>query len=282
MSVRLSPDAKRAAVLEALSEQITGQGRAIWVADLSRDVKAPLMSTATNSPTWSTDGKRLRFGFRDQNGLLRVDERAANGATAPRTVYQEKNVTLVPLDELADGTLLLSSSQLGMARGLFFRKGDGTVTAYLADGADRPQASLSPDGKWIAYSSNESNVFEVIVQSFPDPSRGKWNISTNGGLAPRWRRDGRELYYVDGAQRLIAVDVATTPTFVPGKSTPLFLLPNLQLSTVSTGAYTYDVSPDGRQFLVSLPSAGGTGTAPRVIPLTVMTNWTSLLKGGKN
>jgi serine/threonine protein kinase len=281
MSVRLSPDAKRAAVLELLPEQITGQGRSIWVADLSRDVKAPLMSTAS-SPTWSTDGARLRFGFRDQNGLFRIDERAANGATAPRTVDQDKNASLVPLDELADGTLLLSSSVVGTARGLYVRKADGTVTAYLADGADRPQAALSPDGKWIAYSSNESNVFEVIVQSFPDPSRGKWNISTSGGLAPRWRRDGRELFYVDGAQRLIAVEVATTPTFVPGKSTPLFLLPNLQLSTVSTGSYTYDVSPDGRQFLVSLPSAGGTGTAPRVIPLTVMTNWTSLMKGGKN
>ena len=148
----------------------------------------------------------------------------------------------------------------------------GKPTAYLANEFDYPQASLSHDGRWLAYTSNESGAYEVIVQSFPDPSKGKWPISTRGGTAPRWRRDGRELFYIDTEQRLVAVAINSDRDFVPGNSTPLFLLLFQSLGA----AYGYDVAGDGQTFLV--PTPVGNVTPDSRIPLTVTTNWTSLLK----
>jgi hypothetical protein len=118
----------------------------------------------------------------------------------------------------------------------------------------------------------------VIVQTFPDPSGGKWVISTHGGSAPRWRRDGRELFYVDAEQRLVSVPVTAGSSFVPGRATPLFSLP-VSIQTDSSGAYGYDAAADGQRFLVSLPSDSASAKAP-AIPLTVITNWTMLLKKG--
>jgi Tol biopolymer transport system component len=142
----------------------------------------------------------------------------------------------------------------------------------LANAFDYPQASISPDGKWLAYTSNESGAYEVSVQSFPDPSRGKWPISTKGGNAPRWRRDGRELYFVDTEQRLMAVSINSDRDFRPGNSTPLFLL-----NSLSPGAaFGYDAAADGQTFL--LPMTASNAAQDSRIPLTVTTNWTSLLK----
>jgi hypothetical protein len=107
---------------------------------------------------------------------------------------------------------------------------------------------------------------------FTREAQGKWPISTRGGGSPRWRRDGRELFYVDAEQRLIAVSVTTDRGFVPGRSTPLFLLPFQSLA----GTYSYDVARDGQRFLLASP--GGNVTADSRIPLTVTTNWKSLLK----
>ena len=125
--------------------------------------------------------------------------------------------------------------------------------------------------------SDESGVYQIIVQPFPNPSRGKVQISTNGGFHPRWRRDGKELFYVDPQARLVAVAISASANgdLLPGRSTPLFSLPIS--TTVPVGAaYEYDVAPDGKRFLVSMPVGGSRGEQ-RVIPLTVTTSWTSLL-----
>ena len=274
LAVRLSPDGTRAALLEEAGDRASAPGRALWVADLERGVKAPLTTgRSAVSPSWSADGLRVVFGSRTERGGFAIAEGAASGATAPRTIYEEAGHNIVPLDASADGQQVVFSRGLAGMRTLHaLSRSDGKPSVYLANEFDHPQASLSYDGRWLAYTSNESGAYEIIVQSFPDPSKGKWPISTRGGSSPRWRRDGRELFYLDAEQRLIAVAVETAGGFVPGRSTPLFSVPFQILG----GAYTYDVARDGQKFLVSYPP--GNSTVDSRVPLTVTTNWTSLLK----
>lgn len=206
-----------------------------------------------------------------------MHERVASGATPAKVAYEQAGLNVVPLDESTDGkqvVFALGKPGTGL-RGLhILTRSTGTTTPYLTDEFDHPQASLSPDGKFLAYVSNETSTYQVVVQPFPDPSLGKWFISTNGGLHPRWSRDGRELFYVDTEERVVAVPVTTDGEFVPGKPAPLFTLPLNILVNLFGAAYVYDVAPDRQRFLVSMPS---TGNSQR-LPLTVTTNWTSLLK----
>jgi hypothetical protein len=182
---------------------------------------------------------------------------------------------LIPLDASRDGVLtIFSRGQGGRRRLLIHSRADGTAKPYLTGDSDTPQASLSYDNKWLAYVSNEYGARQIIVQSFPDPSKWRWQISTNGGVDPRWRRDGSELYYVDGDQRLMAVSV--TPGregLVPGKPSLLFTLPRRSPAQLLGSAYGYDAAADGQRFLVSVPL-----NAVQKIPLTVTMNWTALLK----
>jgi hypothetical protein len=152
---------------------------------------------------------------------------------------------------------------------------DGTVTAYLDGNVAGAQAALSPDRAWLAYTSSDVSPPAVVVQTFPDPSGGRWTISSGGGTAPRWRRDGRELFYIDAERRLMSVPVSVSPTFAPGRATPLFRMPD-RIGADRRG-YVYDVAADGQRFLVSLLPEGVSEEA-QVPPVTVLTNWTSLLK----
>ena len=279
--LRLSPDATRVALLEEMSDRSVTRGRSLWVADLARRVKTPLTTTGgrASSPTWSYDGSRVLFGSVDDGVQFAFAERSASGATPLRVRRAETGKQFLPIDESADGARVVFLGGLPGARTLHvLSTTDNTVTTYLPDESDQVHAALSPDGRWLAYAANESGVHQVIVRPFPDPSLGKWQVSTNGGLAPRWRKDGRELFYVDAEQRLVVVAVGVTPTgeFQPGRSTPLFVLPTPQLTTPGA-AYMYDAAPDGQRFLVSMFSGGVSG-AVTLVPLTVTTNWTSLLK----
>jgi len=125
-------------------------------------------------------------------------------------------------------------------------------------------AKLSPDSKWVAYTSNESGQNEVYVQTFPSPG-GKLPISTGGGSRPVWRRDGRELYYIAADGKLMAVEVKTGSKFEAGAPKPLF--------DTRLGNRPFDISPDGRRFLLanSMEDAGHT-------PMTVVVNWTGEVK----
>ena len=272
--LRLSPDETRAVLLEDSSGTQSG-GRSLWIADLARNVKAPLTSSRPAiSPTWSADGARMLFGDRSESGRMVIAERASSGATPATLFHADAAQDAAPFDATSDGKLIVFAMGIPGRRSLHVMPASGgKPTMYLSSEFDYSQASISYDGRWLAYTSNESGVYEVIVQSFPDPSRAKSQISTRGGSSPRWRRDGRELYYVDAEQRLIAVTVSSDRDFVPGSSTPLFLV-NFQAP--GGPAYGYDVARDGQTFILPLPVGGV--TADSRIPLTVTTNWTSLMK----
>jgi dipeptidyl aminopeptidase/acylaminoacyl peptidase len=144
--------------------------------------------------------------------------------------------------------------------------GERRPVRYLAATADQRDARFSPDGRFIAYSSDESSSLQIYVGTFP-PGGGKWQISANGGTRPVWRADGRELYYIGSHAEMMAVPISTSPQFAPGTPVKLFD------SWVRGALAGYDVSRDGQRFLVLAP---GDDFVPT--PATLITNWRALLR----
>jgi eukaryotic-like serine/threonine-protein kinase len=133
------------------------------------------------------------------------------------------------------------------------------------------EARYSPDGRWIAYTSNESGRSEVYV--IPSSGTGgKWQVSNGGGQQPIWRRDGKELFYLSSDERLMSVAITLkTDSVQAGAAVPLFSLASL-VQTLSGLVSPYDVSPDGKRFIVV------TGEQGRTFPINLVTNWTAALQ----
>src|SRR5439155_6426829 len=129
-------------------------------------------------------------------------------------------------------------------------------------------ARFSPDGKWIAYASNETGNWEVYVSPFPDPT-SKWLVSSGGGEEPRWRRDGKELFYLSAERKMMAVPVKLGNSFEAGSPVTLFQA-HPQQPIASPDLVTYDVSSDGQRFLINSKV-----DAPTATPLSVVLNWAS-------
>jgi Tol biopolymer transport system component len=146
----------------------------------------------------------------------------------------------------------------------------GTPVVYLEAPGRQQQAQLSPDGRFVAYGSDQSGTFEIYVQPFPDASQGKWMVSSGGGVEPRWSRDGRELFYFSG-QALMAVSVSLTPTLSLG--TPVKLFDAAIQAGYVNDSHRWQVGPDGQRFLLLVPA--GQQQAP---PLEVIVNWPALLQ----
>jgi eukaryotic-like serine/threonine-protein kinase len=125
----------------------------------------------------------------------------------------------------------------------------GKVTPFLAGKASETNGMISPDGKWVAYASNDSGEWEIYVTTFPG-AQGKWQVSPVGGTEPRWQGDGKEIFYLDPKGMLTPVPVNAGETFSAGAASPLFQIHG-RAPISNTDLYTYDVSKDGRRFLVN-------------------------------
>jgi Tol biopolymer transport system component len=144
-------------------------------------------------------------------------EKSVNGAVPEGVLLQSERGSVVARDWSLDGRwIAFEKFAPGSQRDIWTLPlfGDRKPTPYLTSAFDEALPALAPNGQWLAYVSNESGADQVMVQSFPDPSRGKWQVSTNGGTFPRWRRDGRELHYVGSDSRMMAVSVVTDTNFV--------------------------------------------------------------------
>jgi len=133
--------------------------------------------------------------------------------------------------------------------------------------ATEDQGQFSPDGHWVAYTSTEAGQAEIYVIPFPpSPSRGRWMVSRGGGVMPRWRRDGKELFYISPDSEMMAVQVGTVPVFHAGNPQALFQT-DIVDTGIRTGPQSWDTAPDGKRFLIVTANSGDTSS------LNVVLNW---------
>jgi Tol biopolymer transport system component len=272
-NISLSPDEKNVAF-----HRFEAANADVWVRDLARGVTTRL--TFHPAPDfllgWSPDGRRIMF-FSNRAVDVGFYTKAVSGVGSEDLVIK------------ARGTLPLTSAAGAPVRGEWSR--DGRFLVYTAIGERSgpdlwiaPQfgdkkpvpfvntqftegdGTFSPDGRWIAYVSNESSREEVYVQPFP-ASGGKWQVSASGGAGPQWSREGDELFYETPDRTLMAVPVRSGSTFAPGTPKALFSI------GVTVGRRNYAVAADAQRFLVVRATGDVAGA-----PVTVVLNWTAGLK----
>jgi dipeptidyl aminopeptidase/acylaminoacyl peptidase len=242
----------------------------VWLVDTSRGIPARFTFDPGGDryPLWSADGRRVVF-WSVRSGPSSLYEKSASGAGDEQLLAADAGV---PLSWSPDGRFLLyqrAEPKTGIDLWVLPITGEQKPLAVVQTAMDQPGGEFSPDGRWLAYESNESGRFEVYVQPFPEAG-GKWQMSNAGGTQPRWRRDGKELYYVAPDARLMAVTVAATPdgkTLDPGVPSPLFRTPLASGAGVTAGRPEYAVAPDGRFLMNTVVD----GSAPS--PITVVLNW---------
>ena len=162
---------------------------------------------------------------------------------------------------------------MGFDIGMMSMEGDHARKLLLQEKYIEIQPKISPDGRWIAYTSDASGWSEVYVRSFPDVDRGKWQVSTSGGNSPLWAPNGQELLFLSNENSVMAVAVETGPKFSHGTPKSLFRSSNVLVSL--TSGTPWDISPDGRRFLMLKPVAS-TGAAPAAIgprQINIVLNW---------
>jgi Tol biopolymer transport system component/tRNA A-37 threonylcarbamoyl transferase component Bud32 len=274
---RLSPEEKRLAA--SLVNLKTGSTD-IWLTDLLRGSTSRLSAgPALNAaPVWSPDGARIAFRT-NRGGVIELYQKSALGGGNEEPVLTAEAiraagvnaVQLVPSDWSPDGLQIVytvPNPASGYDLWLLPLASNAKPVRYLSSPADQIHANFSPDSRLIAYGSNETGRYEVYVQTLPKSDR-QWTVSTNGGYEPRWRSDGREIYYLSEDRKLMAVPVGPGPSF--GVPKPLFQ------TRVSVGVDVlrthYVPARDGQRFLVNTEIGD-----PPPNPITVVLNWTAGLK----
>jgi eukaryotic-like serine/threonine-protein kinase len=269
----LSPDGARA-VASRTNPQDTAKAD-LWLFDLSRGSGARRLTLGTGIaefPIWSADGKRIVFTF--GNSVLR--QKLASGEGDEQELVRSNSAGVVQATDWSpDGRFLLYTEVASMTTkwDLWVLPGHNPEpvpfvrTPFVED-----QGRFSPTGRWVAYVSNESGPNEVYVRGFTaDFSSGSAStggsalVSRGGGTAPRWREDGRELFYLAPDGKMMAVEVISQQEFQVGMPTPLFQTP--------PGAIVGDVTADGKRFLLVTPVGPSAS-----VPFTVVLNWTAGLK----
>jgi len=267
----LSPDGKHIAIARG-----PFGNRHIWVVDAAdgtatRITFGPIFD---DMPIWSGDGTQVAFESGRADGGSRLFAKKVSGTGSEELLFDSPTSAKIQ-DWSSDGQFLVYAAQGRQSPSdlwLLPLAGNHRPSPFLQTPFIKTQAQISPDGRWIAYTSNESGTDEVYIQSFPTAGN-KHQASTSGGVQPRWRKDGRELFYLASDQRLMSVPVKLDAAFEAERPVPLFRTRLIPQGSQSLGLPTaYDVSPDGQRFVVTIPPED---LGP---PITVVLNWIAALK----
>jgi serine/threonine protein kinase len=283
----LSPDGKRVAV-----DRIDPTGNHdVWLLDATTGVPTRFtfeyMQGAGGVGAWSRDGGRLAFSRTRSGSVTEIFEKDSSGSGNEHLLLKSptEGAFIHPWDWSPDGRYLLFGvldSKTGAHLWVLPLWADSGVepkpVPYLHTPANEGQAQFSPDGRWIAYTliGGALDRADVYVESFP-AGAGKFQISTGeGGRQPRWRRDGKELFYISTDGKLMAVEVKTEPRFAAGAPKPLFDVRTFPSTGSAGGPFRYDVAPDGKRFLID--SRATSTEDSDSAPITVVLNWPAALK----
>lgn len=270
----LSPNQKLVAVdvFDPRQSQPQGYGTVgvtsdIWIMDARTGAGSQFTfhPAADFDPVWSPDGTRIVFSS-NRRGQLDLYQKRVDGAEPEELLFESTAAKHVQAWS-PDGRFIVFLQYDRLTKEdlwLLPLDGDRTPSPLLRTEFNEEQASISPDGRWFAYTSDESGKAEVYVQRFP-AGTGKWRISAHGGGDPRWRPDGRELFFIGDDRKLMAVTVKPGAVFDYGPPTPLFdtgMTPHW-----GQARNHYDISRDGRRFLFMVPAADD-----RTAPFTIVIN----------
>ncbi len=259
----LSPDQKQLLV----GDRSLDHG--LWMVDLSRGVSTRVVSDGMR-PLWSPDGARIAFSA-DRAGVNSIFIRSANGANE-ETVLLRSGYNKVLNDWSTDGKYILYASLSPETKydlWVLPMFGDRKPRPFLQTPANEGQGQISPDGHWVAYTSNESGSWEVYLQSFPEPG-GKRILSVGGGADPHWRKDGRGLFYLSLDGNLMAVNITLGPSPRIERPRALFRAPVLPVADFFGTQFA--VSADSQRFVI-----GSVERAKKEDQITVLSSWPSLL-----
>ncbi len=262
-NIMLSPNGQ---VVASDTTDPASQNTDVWTYDLQTlGAKRLTFDPALDSlPIWSPDGSRTVFA---SNRELKFDLylKDANGAQEEKIIPQD-GPDRFPTDWSRDGKYVL----YGRGPDLWFLMlPELRATQLLKATSTLKSGRFSPDGKWVAYSSNESGRWEIYVTSFPE-AHGKWQVSNTGGDQPRWRSDGKELFYLSSDSKIMAVPVKTGSNFDSGAPTALFQANPREMFATSE-LFSYDVSGDGQKFLIN------SQLKTELTPMSLVLNWSAKL-----
>jgi serine/threonine-protein kinase len=263
-ALALAPDGKSLAVTVA-----RGAASDIWVKQLPTGPFSRITfgDTVHFRPSWAADGKSLIYMNDQGSGAGQPTMSRADGTGSPRQLLRSK-LQFAQAFETRDGRWMVlrrSFSETGNGDIYAARTGDTTLVPLLTTPAREMSPAVSPDGRWLAYVSDESGQPEVYVRPFPEVATARWQISASGGTLPVWAHNGRELFYLNGRQEMTSLPITPGASFTSGQ--PRVLFPAAQY-ILATNAGAYDVSPDDKRFVLTRAATGGGGTE-----LVVVQNW---------
>jgi Tol biopolymer transport system component len=270
----LSPDGLRVAVDIT---DLKANNLDVWIDDVNRGTSTRFTFDPAEETDgiWSRDGKMIVYrSIANGSG---VNVKGADGLQPEKNLVKVANALpvlnadsydLIPNTWTPDDKQILCALQTSTkdSRGsvlVLVPASGGKLKQFLPSDSSKTNAQISPDGKWVAYASNESGEWEIYVTTFPSAA-GKWQVSRGGGIEPRWRGDGKEIYYIGPTETLMAVPLETSATFSSGGPVPLFQIRG-RAPISSTDLFTYDVTKDGQRFLVNQYLK-----PERVTPLTIV------------
>jgi Tol biopolymer transport system component len=265
----LSPDGKRVAVIKGDLDKETQD---LWVLDAATGQGIQITNTQprepASTPVWSPDGSQVAY-VRLSEGFPALYRKASTGAGAEELLYRH-TAPMDLTDWSADGRYLLLHGMLtSLARialaSVDLQQSDRTPVKYVENAGSVAHGQFSPDGKFVAYASNVSDRSEIYLQRFPATS-DRWQLSVDGGAQPRWRRDGRELYFVGADGTMMAVPIALDRPNPGGTPVRLFasgIVP--ENFFYYGGAAQYAVSKDGQKFIVIRSVKAGDPGSIRIV-----------------